>query len=257
MTDQIYFSGDYKDFAEASGACIYGTGNMPERVLSGALKVLRGEAVAHKNGVLFDKIPYNFQLISTLLSAAICSDNRLYVLDFGGSLGTSYFHSRDFLQDVSEVEWSIVELPHFVASGIKYLQSKQLFFHESIEDCLRHHQRPNVVIISGVLSYLPEPWTILRHLLQIGPEYVFIDRTGLIDTPHDRLTLQHIPERIYLADHPAWFLSERRLLSYLSDAGYVSLCDFSTIDKYTLEGSNIFFKGFIFRKKRANSDRYA
>jgi putative methyltransferase (TIGR04325 family) len=172
-------------------------------------------------------------------------------------LGTSYFHSRDFLQDVSEVEWSIVELPHFVASGIKYLQSKQLFFHESIEDCLRHHQRPNVVIISGVLSYLPEPWTILGHLLQIGPEYVFIDRTGLIDTPHDRLTLQHIPERIYLADHPAWFLSETRLLSYLSDAGYVSLCDFSTIDKYTLEGSNIFFKGFIFRKKRANSDRYA
>jgi hypothetical protein len=49
----------------------YGTGNMPERVLSGALKVLRGEAIAHKNGILFDKIPYHFQLISTLLSAGI------------------------------------------------------------------------------------------------------------------------------------------------------------------------------------------
>jgi putative methyltransferase (TIGR04325 family) len=183
MTDQIYFSGDYKDFAEASGACIHGNGNVAERVLSGALKVLRGEAIAHKNGILFDKIPYNFQLISTLLSAATYDGNRLYVLDFGGSLGTSYFHSRDFLQDISEVEWSIVELPHFVASGTKYLQSKQLFFHETIEDCLRHHQRPNVVIISGVLSYLPEPWTTLGNLLQIGSEYVFIDRTALTDTP--------------------------------------------------------------------------
>jgi putative methyltransferase (TIGR04325 family) len=99
--------------------------------------------------------------------------------------------------------------------------------------------------ISGVLAYLPDPWKTLMDL--VAP-YVFIDRTGLIDSDRDRLTIQHVPEWVYQTDMLTWFVSETKLLSALADAGYVCLCDFPAIDNYTLPGTKIFFKGFICRK---------
>jgi putative methyltransferase (TIGR04325 family) len=250
MTDQIIFSGDYSDWAEASNQCTgYGTDHILEKVLSAALEVQRGEAVAQREGFLFEKVPYNFQLISALLGAATYSGNRLNVLDFGGSLGSSYFQSRDFLRDVFEVKWSVVEQPNFVAAGKKHLESEELSFYETVEDCVYEH-RPNVIVLSGVLAYLPDPWETLVNLLQIGAPYVFIDRTGLIDSDRDRLTIQHVPAWVYSAEMPAWFLSEKKLLASLADADYVCLGDFKAIDNYTLPGSNIFFKGFIYRKNR-------
>ena len=250
MTDQIYFSGDYAEWAEASRQCSgYKTGNILEKVLSAALKVRRGEATEQRDGVLFDKVPYNFPLISALLSTATYSGNRLSVLDFGGSLGSSYFQSRDFLRDVLEVVWSVVEQANFVAAGRKYLESEELSFYETIEDCIRHHS-PNIIVLSGVLAYLPDPWKTLMELLQIRAPYVFIDRTGLIDSDCDRLTIQHVPEWVYQADIPAWFLSETKLLSTIAGAGYICLCDFAAIDDYTLPGASVSFKGFICRKNR-------
>lgn len=250
MTDEIYFAGDYSDWAAASHQCGgYETRGILEKVLSAELKVRKGEAIAQRDGVLLDRIPYNFPLISTLLSAAIHSGNRLSVLDFGGSLGSSYFHSRDFLRDVSEVAWSVVEQSNFVAAGKKHLEFGELSFCETIEECIRHHS-PNMIVLSGVLAYLPDPWKTLIDLLQIGASYVFIDRTGLIDSDHDRLTIQHVPGWVYEAEIPAWFLSEAKLLSFLTDARYICLCDFPAIDNYTLPGSKIFFKGFICRKNR-------
>jgi putative methyltransferase (TIGR04325 family) len=249
-TDQIYFSGEYSEWAEASHQCTAcDTGHILERVLSATLKVRRGEAIEQKDGVFFGRVPYNFALISALLSAAIHGGNRLSVLDFGGSLGISYFHIRDFLRDVSEVAWSVIELPDFVTAGRKHLESEELTFYETVEDCMRYHT-PNIIVISGVLQCLADPWKTLKNLLQIGTAYVFIDRTGMIESDRDRLTIQHVPEWIYRVDKPVWFLSESKLRSCLADADYVCLCDFAAIDDYTLPGAKVSFKGFIYRKNR-------
>lgn len=250
MVDEIYFFGDYPNWAEASRHCTgYGSGNILERVLSATLKVRNGEALAQRDGVLLEKIPYNFPLIAALLSAATHSRNRLNVLDFGGSLGSSYFDARAFFQDITEIAWSVVEQANFVEAGKRHLESDVLRFYETIEDCILEH-RPNIIVLSGVLAYLPDPWRILTSLLRIGAAYVFIDRTGLIDSGRDRLTVQHVPDWIYSADMSAWFLSETKLLSCLADAGYLCLCDFAAIDNYTLPESKIFFKGFIYQKTR-------
>ena len=249
-TDQIYFSGDYSEWAEALRQCAtYDAGHILERVLSATLKVRRGEPIEQKDGVFFGRVPYNFALISALLSAAIHSGNRLSVLDFGGSLGISYFHSRDFLRDILEVAWSVVELPNFVAAGKKHLESKELCFYETIEDCMRNHN-PNIVVLSGVLQCLAHPWETLKSLLKIGAPYVFIDRTGMIESDRDRLTIQHVPEWIYRVEKPVWFLSEKKLRSCLPATNYVCLCDFAATDNYTLPGAKISFKGFICQKNR-------
>jgi putative methyltransferase (TIGR04325 family) len=102
-------------------------------------------------------------------------------------------------------------------------------------------------VLSGVLQYLPEPWTTLKRLLQIGAQYVLIDRTGVIEGTKDRLTIQHVPERIYRYDHPAWWLSESNLLSCLADHGYEYPHDFKTDYQWELPGAKVAFKGFICR----------
>ncbi len=248
MTDQIYFSGDYSDWAQAaSQASGYDQREILEKAVSATLAVKSGNAAAQRDGVLLDKIPYNFPLITTLLSAALQDRNRLNVLDFGGSLGSSYFDNRGFLETVSDFNWSTIEQPQFVAAGRAHLASNELHFFETIEDCARHF-RPNVIVLSGVLQYLPDPWEKLQTLRQLGSLYIFVDRTAFTVSDSDRLTIQHVPGWIYEASLPSWFLSETKFLKWVSDSGYKIICEFPALDSYSLPGAEVSFKGLICRK---------
>ena len=53
--------------------------------------------VYERDSVLFDTIRYSWPLLSDLLRAASEDQNHLSVLDFGGSLGSSYYQNRVFL----------------------------------------------------------------------------------------------------------------------------------------------------------------
>ncbi len=251
MTDQIYFSGDYENWAEAARhATGYNQKEILETVVSATLAVKSGKAAAQREGVLLDQIPYNFPLITTLLNAALQDGNRLDVLDFGGSLGSSYFDSRGLLEAVSDLNWSTIEQPHFVAAGRRHVASNELHFFETIEDCVKNYQ-PNVVILSGVLQYLPKPWDTLQTLRRLGSLYIFVDRTAFIMADSDRLTIQHVPGWIYKASIPAWFLSKTKFLKWISESGYKVLGEFPALDDYALPGADVSFEGFICRKVSA------
>ncbi|HTD14213.1 MAG TPA: methyltransferase, TIGR04325 family [Chthoniobacterales bacterium] len=248
MNDELHFSGDYASWREAANLAIgYDQKHILEKVLSATLAVKTGKAVAQRDGVILEKIPYNFPLIATLLSAALDNGNRLHVLDYGGSLGSSYFDSRDFVKPVSDLNWSIVEQPHFVAAGRTHVASKELHFFETIEECAQTYP-PNVIILSGVLQYLQNPWSTLRQLHRLKNLYLFLDRTAFIIADSDRLTIQHVPGWIYDARFPAWFLSETKFLEWLSDSNYKIISEFPALDDYSLPGAIVAFKGFICRK---------
>jgi putative methyltransferase (TIGR04325 family) len=248
MNDQIHFSGDYKSWAEAASLTTgYDQEHILEKIVSATLAVKTGEAVSQRDGVLLDKIPYNFPLIATLLRAALEDGNRLDVLDYGGSLGSSYFDSHGFIKPVSDLNWSIVEQPHFVAAGQDAVATKELHFFETIQDCARD-RRPNVILLSGVLQYLSNPWDTLRDLRRLGSSYLFVDRTAFIMADLDRLTIQHVPGWIYEASFPAWFLSETKFLRWISDSSYHVVCEFPALDRYLLPGAQVAFKGFICKK---------
>jgi putative methyltransferase (TIGR04325 family) len=248
MTEEIHFSGDYRSWGEAAKL---GTGydqkEILEKVLSATLAVKTGKAVAQRDGVILEKTPYNFPLIATLLRAALDNGNRLNVLDYGGSLGSSYFDSRDFIKPVSDLNWSIVEQAHFVAAGRTYVASKELHFFETIEDCA-HTYPPHVIVLSGILQYLENPWSTLQDLHRLKSQYVFVDRTAFIIADSDRLTIQHVPGWIYEAKLPAWFLSETKFLKWISDSSLKILGEFPALDDYSLPGAKVAFRGFICRK---------
>jgi putative methyltransferase (TIGR04325 family) len=244
----VEFTGDYASWADARRASDgYESSVILERTTSALLKVKRGEAVYERDSVIIDPPEYPFPVVAALLRAAAHGGGKLSVLDFGGSLGSTYFQCRRLLGSVPAIEWLVVEQPGHVARGRELFEDDRLRFFENAEECVQRHQ-PNVLLLSGVLQCLPDPYGILRGLLTLGIPHLVLDRTAFLRGDRDRLTVQAVPEWIYPASYPSWFLSESKLTTTITGAGYHLVADFRGTDELSPKdapGSG-YYKGFIF-----------
>ena len=112
------WSGDYTDWQTAlQKGTGYNATNILELVKEATLKVKNGEAVYERDAVLFDTIEYSWPLLSGLMLAAAKNKGSLNVVDFGGSLGSSYFQNRFYLRELESVSWNVIEQPAFVDCG--------------------------------------------------------------------------------------------------------------------------------------------
>ncbi|MCF7687227.1 MAG: methyltransferase, TIGR04325 family [Cephaloticoccus sp.] len=243
----VAYSGDYASFAEAKAISTgYEEAAILERTRVALHKVLRGEAVFERDSVTFDKMEKPENLIALLTRAAEENSGRLSVLDFGGSLGSTFFHCRDFLTNLLAMEWSIVEQPAHVACGQSEFTNEQLKFYPSIEHCLAE-RHPTVLLLSGVLQCLPDPWGFLREAASHSFDWIILDRTPLIDAPRDRLTIETVSPRIYPASYPAWFFSRPRLRENLP-VGWEIKDEFDAVDRQLLDGVELTFKGMALQR---------
>jgi putative methyltransferase (TIGR04325 family) len=245
----VVYAGDYASFAEAR-ACSTGYEEtvILERTRAALHKVMRGEAAYERDSVTFDKLELPLPLLDILLRVAADHDRRLSVLDFGGSLGSTYYQCSNALAHLSRLEWSIVEQPAHVACGQREFADAHLKFYATIQECLGSTQ-PTVLLLSSVLQYLPEPWAFLRAAAQHGFEWIVLDRTPFIDAPQDRLTVETVSPRIYPASYPAWFFSRPRLAEHLLE-GYELVTKFDAIDRQLLDGVELTFQGLALHRSR-------
>ena len=207
------WSGDYASWAEAKARCTgYDSANIFEKCKNALLKVKNGQAVYERDSVLFDEIQYSWGLLAGLQKAALENGGKLCVLDFGGSLGSTYYQNREFLSSLKSLQWCIVEQPHFVDCGKEYFENKQLKFYPTIEECLMQF-KPNVLLLSSVLQYLERPYEWIGKFVSLGIENIIIDRTSFVEGDKDILTIQNVPENIYGGTYPAWFFG-KFLLDY-------------------------------------------
>jgi len=246
QADNIRFEGDYSTWKEAASKCTgYDAQLILAKVLKASLKVKNGEAAFERDSVLFDKIEYAWPVTAGLMWAAAQSSGNLNVLDFGGALGSSYFQNRAFLKDLSKVRWSVIEQEHYVSKGCENIQDETLKFYSSIDGCLAENQ-PNVVLLSSVLQYLPNPWELLRTLLAMKVEYLIIDRTPFLNSGiSSTIKIQSVPESIYSASYPCWFFEMAHMRNLLVNAGYKEIETFESLDKLSPLAT---WRGFIFKK---------
>jgi putative methyltransferase (TIGR04325 family) len=108
-----------------------------------------------------------------------------------------------------------------------------------------------VLLLSGVLQYLPEPYEVLRRLLQHGLRHAIMDRTPFLEADRDRLTVQQVPEEIYRASYPAWFFSETKFRTTVTAAGYRVVAEFPGSDVASPAGEPGYFKGFMLDRNPA------
>jgi putative methyltransferase (TIGR04325 family) len=243
------FFGNYKTWQEVQADSKgYDDKEILEKVKNSLLKVKNGEAVYERDSVLFDEIQYSWPVLSSLLWVASQNDNRLNLIDFGGSLGSSYFQNIGFLKHFKELRWNIVEQKNFVECGKKYFENDKLKFYEKIDDCFKE-TKPNAILISSVIQYLEKPYDFLKKIANNGFEYVIFDRTTFLEN-NNRLTLQKISPRIYDSSYPAWFLNEKKFLDILLQH-YKLVADFDSLaGEIDLGDIKAFEKGFIFQKQK-------
>lgn len=245
----VAYRGDYASFAEAKGDSLgYDAAIILERTRAALRKVMRGEAAYERDSATFDKLELPYPLLALLLRTTVENRGKLSVLDFGGSLGGTYYQCREFLRTVPALEWSIVELPAHVACGQEEFSNPQLQFYPTIPACLAS-RNPTVLLLSGVLQYLPEPWVFFREVAALPFDWIILDRTAFIEGPRDRLTVEVVAPRIYPASYPAWFFSRPRFESSLP-FGWEKVVQFDALDRQLLDGVELTFQGYAFRRTR-------
>jgi putative methyltransferase (TIGR04325 family) len=243
--ESIRFSGSYASWADAErDSTGYGAPAILEHVRAAALRVKNGEAAFERDGLASLEAEHRFPLLACLLRAA-ASGRRLGVLDFGGSLGSTYYQCRAFLRPALDLRWSVVDQPAFVACGRAEFEEDSLRFYSSVDECL-HSETPDLLLLSGVVHYLREPHVFLAEAAARRFPFVLIDRTPFLDEDSDLLMVEHVPESVYLASYPAWFFARARFLSHFEHE-YREVARFPALDAYALPARAVSWEGLFYQ----------
>jgi putative methyltransferase (TIGR04325 family) len=248
----IYFEGSFDDWNAAAAHCEgYGDESILARVLEATLKVKRGEASYERDSALFAEPEYDWPVTTALLWAAVRANGSLHVVDYGGSLGSSYFQNRLMLCDIPNLNWSVIEQPHYVQAGRKYIADGCIQFYESTEYNFPK-RTANVILLSAVLQYLPNPEVVIKQVLDLKPSIIIIDKTIVNKSERDSIHIQRVPAYLYKAAYPCRSFSEIRLLDQFT-SGFKLVGKFQSLPFPALHKIKSEFVGYILNSAHISS----
>ncbi|NOU19897.1 MAG: methyltransferase, TIGR04325 family [Bacteroidales bacterium] len=237
--------GNYSSWDKASKLCFgYNSQLILEKVRESTMMVKSGKAVYERDSFIFNEIQYSYPVLSSLMWIAAQNNGNLTVLDFGGSLGSSYYQNKLFLDHLNDVKWCIVEQPNFVKVGLEQFSDDKLKFYYTIDDCIKDNE-VDVVLLSSVLQYIEKPYELLELLKVKRIPYILFDRTQFL-RGDDRITIQKVNPAIYKASYPCWFFNKQKLLSFL-ESEYELIIEFDTLGRANIPSE---FKGFLYKLKK-------
>ena len=98
---------------------------------------------------------------------------------------------------------------------------------------------PNVILLSSVTQYLPNPDWLFDQINTIEACLLIFDRTPFSEESENFICIQHVPEEIYKASYPMWILSRSSV--------FERLCNWRVHEKFTSpEGSVVSQSGIKF-----------
>ena len=218
--------GFYRTWEEAQHRCTgYDTPEIVAKCLDAARRVRAGQALWERDSVPMPAVQYSWPVLAELLLIRSLR-GRLRVLDFGGGLGSSYLQFKSFAGTVSGLKWTIVEQENLAQVGAREFATSELVFHSDLSQLDK--EPPDVVLLSSVLQYLPEPRHVLAKLQSGGPASIILDRTPISNRGF--FSVQHVPASIYRAAYPIQIFSEAEIVSMFSNwtlvSDFPSYCDF-------------------------------
>jgi putative methyltransferase (TIGR04325 family) len=241
--------GNYSSWDLARAAAKgYDSKEILEKVKTALLKVKNGEAAYERDSVAFAELEMDDQVLKGLQLASE-KQKELRIVDFGGSLGSTYFQYRNLMNEIKIKSWAVIEQNHFVEVGKENFETNGLKFHYRIADAIEQGKSQTLLLFS-VLPYLENPYFQIPELMNHGFEYILIDRTPIIEAA-DRITVQVVPEFIYKASYPAWFFNEKKMLAaFESKYELIQSYNSKFASPYMLEdGIQAVWKGYILKRK--------
>lgn len=248
----VHYKGDYPTWdAAVSHASGYDAANILDKVKSATFEVLKGNAVFERDSVLFYEEEPNYPLITAVMRATI-GKQELKILDFGGGLGSVYFQNRKFFSHFSNVSWRIVEQKHFVDAGRELFCSYNtpVSFYFTLDEAMKGW-KPDIVLLSSVLQYLPDYKAILEDIKKHNIETIVIDRClcWCEDLPH-RYCIQSVSKAIYKASYAVQLFNLQDLISVLSPEYQVDDTWFSYADVEYLQEQEARYYGMVFSRNK-------
>lgn len=247
------WKGNYPSFDAAKKLCKgYDEDHIVRKIAETTLAVVSGDAVYERDGILYDEINVNHQLLAALLLVAGRNDGKLTIIDFGGSLGTSYYQNIGFLSHLKEINWCIIEQSSFVEVGKNGFENEHIKFYHDLGECFADQKEVNIVLISSSLQYMPKPYEILAEIQNQQIPYLMLDLVGFNDKNVDRITIQHVPPIFYgvEAAYPCTFFSKLKLYQQLEN-NYNKVFEFiSEHQKYYIELKPFRYEGSLWSLKK-------
>lgn len=247
------WKGDFKSFDEAKAQCSgYDENHILNRIKETTGKVRDGNAVYERDGILYDEVQVNHTLLSILLLVAGRNGNKLTLIDFGGSLGTSYYQCIKYLSHLVELSWCIIEQENYVEAGKKSFENDHVKFYYNIEECISDGKNPDILLISSALQYIKEPYQLLDHLQTFNVPYLMLDLVGYNDTEDDRITIQKVPPIFYgiEASYPCTFFGKNKLENQLRKNYELELDFISEYQKYYINFKPFRYLGSFWKLKK-------
>ncbi|WP_316820148.1 methyltransferase, TIGR04325 family [Pedobacter gandavensis] len=231
------WKGKYPNYDTAKQHCRgYDEGHILNKIKQSTLRVINQEIPYERDGIAYDQVQMNFPLLSVLLYVASKNDNELTLIDFGGSLGTTYYQNIAFLRHLKRLKWCIIEQPAFVEAGKKEFENEHITFYGSIADCMAEN-KVDLFLICNVLQYLPNPYQLLEEVKQSLIPHVMLDFIAYNDQAGDRMTIQYVPPVFYgiEASYPCNFPDQNQIEDALKVAYKKQYSFISAQEKYYLQ----------------------
>lgn len=182
---KVQWKGDYKNYQEAAKACIgYEDSALVEMVFEKA-KLHREEVISQKT------LHADTNFIQTIMGLSLSGKgDELNVIDFGGGFGNHYFIAKALLKGKYKIKWCIVETTATV-NRASDIVSNELFFFNDIHQAINKLGRVDVIFSSSTLQYLPEPYAMLKTIIDLKVKYLFIIRIPLLTGNEEKYALQY------------------------------------------------------------------
>ena len=191
----------YKSWEEARAKCSgYDSDLISDAVVRASRRARDGEIAYERDGVEFDSIQYSWPLLAAILGTPRNS-SKLKVLDWGGSLGSTYRQNQSALAAAGiEVEWVVVEQGHLVEIGASEFSEDDLSFTSSTD------RMPSgefdVAVLASSICYVADPGKILEEIVSLNLQRIVFDRTPESRSDSDQIGIQKVGRGIYKASYP-------------------------------------------------------
>lgn len=246
------WKGFYKSYDEAKKKCKgYDEEHILNRIIETTMQVKNKEIAYERDGIAYDTVQMNFPMLKTLLYIASKNDNELTLIDFGGSLGTTYYQNYPYLQHLKKLRWCIIEQPSYVAAGREHFENEHIKFYGSIEECLAEN-KPQLFMICSALQYMEKPYQLLDEIKQTKIPYLLLDFIGYNNRKSDRITIQHVPPAFYgvEASYPCYFFCRAKIEDKLCES-YEKKYDFiSAPEKYYVQLKPFRYEGALWELRQ-------
>ena len=243
----VSFRGRFPDFKAAYEICGegYGSDSIFEKVTNAALAVKSGRAVYERDGCVFYKAEYYLQLLSVLYEVFM-EFGECKVIDFGGSLGSTFFQNKEkLIRFIPQISWNVVEQRHFVEWGKNNLEDEHLKFFYLMDEV----DRCNCVLFGSSLQYLEDYHIYLKQIADRDIRYLIIDRLPVSNETW--ISIECVHEPIYEACYPLYIICENELIREICSLGYqlavMWIKDAS--EAWQLDRKLIKVKSFVFIKE--------